>query len=254
MDREKLKNEKCLELFERTSFKTGETDPEFSDITNKFLFGEVWQFGKINTKLREIITLTSLITNSVYQELKVHTKVALKVGITPSEIKELVYACVPYIGLPKTLNALRVVNEVLLENNISLPLKSECTTTEETRYEVGVKLRNEIFGGDAKKNEENAIKGQEHIQRYLSSYCFGDWYSRTGLDIKTRELITMTILINLGGCENQLIVHLKANFNVGNDYETIVNVITQILPYVGFPRTLNALNCLNKVMEDANEK
>lgn len=252
MEREDLKNKKLMELFGKTEFKTAETDPEFSEITNLFLFGDVCHFGNLDSKTREMITLVVLITSQLPVELKVHIQVALNLKITPIEIKELVYACVPYIGLPKTLNSLRVVNEIFKENNIQMPLESQKTTNEENRYEKGIELRNRIFGGDAKQTEENAIKGQSHIQKYLSEYCFGDWYTRNGLDIRTRELLTMTILVTLGGCENQLKAHIKANLNVGNTEEIIVNAITQAMPYIGFPRTLNALNCVNQIVKEKN--
>lgn len=249
MNREKLRDEKLIELFGKTNFKTSETDPDFSNLTNTFLFGEVSQFGNLDSITREMVTLVVLVTSQVPVELKSHIFAALNLGITPIQIKEIVYACVPYIGLPKTLDALRIVNEVFVEKKIKLPLESTKTTTEETRYEKGISLRNTIFGVSAKQAEENAIKGQEHIQVYLSGYCFGDWYTRGGLDIKIRELLTLSILVTLGGCENQLKSHIKANINVGNRKEIIINVITQIMPYVGFPRTLNALNCVNEVLE-----
>lgn len=250
MSREELKNKKIMELFGKTEFKTAETDPEFSELTNSFLFGEVCQFGNLDSKTREMITLVVLTTSQVPEELKSHIKVALNLNITPIQIKEIIYACVPYIGLPKTLDALRIVNGVFKENNIQMPLESQKTTNEENRYERGIELRDKIFGGSAKQAEEKAIKGQEHIQKYLSGYCFGDWYTRSGLDIKTRELLTMSILVTLGGCENQLKSHIKANLNVGNTKEVIVNAITQAMPYVGFPRTLNALNCVNQIVEE----
>ena len=53
-------------------------------------------------------------------QLKSHVKAALKIGVTPIEIKESVYQSAPYIGFPKTLNALEVVNEVFKEEKIEL--------------------------------------------------------------------------------------------------------------------------------------
>jgi 4-carboxymuconolactone decarboxylase len=73
----------------------------------------------------------------------------------------------------------------------------------------------------------------------LSANCFGDYYTRSGLDIKTRELVTFAMLISMGGCEPQVKGH--GNINVGNKKEVLLDVITQLLPYLGYPRTLNAL-------------
>ena len=83
--------------------------------------------------------------------------------------------------------------------------------------------------------------------RYLSEYCFGDFYTRKGLDLKTRELMTMVMLATLGGCENQLRGHVGANIIVGNSRELLIETITQCQPYIGFPRTLNAITIINEV-------
>jgi len=88
---------------------------------------------------------------------------------------------------------------------------------------------------------------QIHIQKYLSANCFGDYVARAGIDLQTRELLTFSMLLSLGGCEPQLKGHIQGNLTVGNDKERLLSVVTQLLPYVGYPRTLNAIRCLNEV-------
>jgi 4-carboxymuconolactone decarboxylase len=90
-------------------------------------------------------------------------------------------------------------------------------------------------------------KEQLHIQRFLSANCFGDYYTRNGLDLKVRELVTLSILIALGGVESQIEGHIQGNLNVGNGKDILLDLMTQLLPWVGYPRTLNALKCLNEV-------
>jgi alkylhydroperoxidase/carboxymuconolactone decarboxylase family protein YurZ len=70
----------------------------------------------------------------------------------------------------------------------------------------------------------------------------------TGLDIGTRELLTFAMLTAMGGCEPQLRGHIKGNTAVGNDKTTLLSVVTQLLPYIGYPRALNAIACLNEVL------
>ena len=100
------------------------------------------------------------------------------------------------------------------------------------------------------KMYEESPADQIHIQKYLSANCFGDYYTRKGLDIKTRELLTFSMILSLGGCEPQLKGHIQDNLNVGNDKETLLSAVTQLLPYVGYPRTLNAIACLNEVIPE----
>lgn len=108
----------------------------------------------------------------------------------------------------------------------------------------------EIFGDMIEKNRQNAPSNQKHIQDYLSAFCFGDIYNRGGLDLKTRELLTLSIISALGDAENQVKAHVQGNLNVGNDKETMIAAITHSLPYMGFPRTLNALSCINEIIPD----
>ena len=100
------------------------------------------------------------------------------------------------------------------------------------------------------KMYEESPADQIHIQKYLSANCFGDYYTRKGLDIKTRELLTFSMILSLGGCEPQLKGHIQGNLNVGNDKETLLSAVTQLLPYVGYPRTLNAIAYLNEVIPE----
>lgn len=85
-----------------------------------------------------------------------------------------------------------------------------------------------------------------HINRWLAENCFGDYYTRKGLDLKQREMITFCFILAQGGCENQLTAHIQGNLNVGNDKEFLLKVLTQCLPYIGYPRSLNALACIKK--------
>ncbi|MNX54174.1 Carboxymuconolactone decarboxylase family protein [compost metagenome] len=226
------------------------TDPDFQDILSRFIFGEVFYQGDLDDQLRELITLVVLATNQTLPQLKAHVHAALNIGLTPVEIKEAIYQCAPYLGFPKTLNALTEINEVFKERNIALPLVSQKQVEEDHRLDKGLAVQVEIFGDIIKKNRESAPSNQKHIQDYLSAFCFGDFYTRGGLDLKTRELLTLCVLGALGGAESQVKAHVRGNLNVGNDKETMISAITHCLPYMGFPRTLNTLSCVNEVIPE----
>jgi 4-carboxymuconolactone decarboxylase len=200
-----------------------------------------------------LITLVVLATNQTLAQFRFHVGVALNVGLTPVEIKEAIYQCAPYIGFPKTLNALYQANDVFKEKNISLPLESQKQIEENERFDEGLKVQVSIYGDIIEKMSKNAPENQKHINKYLSAFCFGDIYTRSGLDLKTRELLTLCIISTLGGCESQVKAHVRGNLNVGNDKELMISAITQCLPYIGFPRTLNALNCVNEIISEKEE-
>ena len=179
--------------------------------------------------MRELITLVVLATNQTLPQLNAHVHAALNVGLTSVEIKEAVYQCAPYIGFPKTLNAINEVNEVFKAKNITLPIESQKTVEEENRFDKGLAVQVKIFGDVIKKMQESAPSNQKHIQEYLSTFCFGDLYTRGGLDLKTRELLTLCIITALGGAEGQVKAHVQGNKNVGNDKETLIAASFDIL-------------------------
>ncbi|UZT05444.1 MULTISPECIES: carboxymuconolactone decarboxylase family protein [Clostridium] len=226
------------------------SDSEFYEIMKRFIYSEVWQHGNLEPKIRELIIIAVNITNNNMQQCAEHVEAALNIGISPVEIKETLYQCAPYVGFSKVQNAIVVTNQIFEEKGVKLPLENQSTTTEDNRIAKGIEVQKSIFGSENIDNlRANAPDNLKHIQDYLSGYCFGDICGRNGLDIKIRELITFSIIATLGGCENQLRSHIGGNAAIGNDKETLLNVITQCMPYIGFPRTLNAITCINEVLK-----
>ena len=150
-------------------------------------------------------------------------------------------------GIAKVFDFIHATNEILESRGVKLPLEGQSTTSPETRFEKGLELQKSIFGEMIDKMYKESRENQLHILKYLSANCFGDYLTRKGLDIKTRELLTFSIILSLGGCELQLKGHIQGNLNIGNDKEILLSVVTQLLPYVGYPRTLNAIRCINEV-------
>ncbi|WP_425800439.1 carboxymuconolactone decarboxylase family protein [Desulfitobacterium sp. Sab5] len=238
------------ELFPNHKSTLKITDPELIELFDNFAFDEVLSYGNLDTATRLKVILASLIAMQTLSEYKVMLGGALNVGVTPIEVKEIVYQSVPYVGIAKAFDFIHVTNEILESRGVKLPLEGQSTTSPETRYEKGLTLQKEMFGEMIDNMYKESPENQIHIQKYLSANCFGDYYTRTGLDIKTRELLTFSMILSLGGCEPQLKGHIQGNVNVGNDKETLLSVVTQLLPYVGYPRTLNAIRCLNEVIPE----
>ena len=128
----------------------------------------------------------------------------------------------------------------------SLPTPPQGSVTEEDRLEKGLDVQRRIFGREHIDAMRAAAPAEtKHMQDFLSAHCFGDFYTRGALDLKTRELITFSAICALGGCEPQAKAHAAANVSVGNSRETLIEAATLLLPFMGFPRTLNALACID---------
>jgi 4-carboxymuconolactone decarboxylase len=243
-----LKNHE--ELFPNRKSKLMETDPELIEVFDNFAFDEVLGYGSLDVRTRLMVILASMIACQAVAEYRVMLTGALNVGVPPIAVKEIVYQAVPYVGMAKVYDFIHATNEILESRGIKLPLKNQSTTTPETRFEKGYAVQKAIVGKRLEKMYADSPANQIHIQRYLSANCFGDYVARNGIDLKTRELLTFSMLMSLGGCEPQLKGHIQANLTVGNDKERLLSVVTQLLPYVGYPRTLNAIRCLNEVVPE----
>jgi 4-carboxymuconolactone decarboxylase len=147
-----------------------------------------------------MIQLASIIASQALRGYRAMLGAALTVGATPIEVKEIVYQEVPYVGMAKVFDFIHATNEVLTERGIVLPLPAQSTTTPETRLEKGLAVQKQIVGGDlVERLYASAPKDQLHIQHHLSANCFGDHLTRTGIDLPTRELLTLSMLVSLGG-------------------------------------------------------
>ena len=222
------------------------TDPEFAERFSHFAFDEVVneENQQLDAVTRSLAVLSALIGCGGVDAFREMLPAALENGVTPVMVKEDVYQAVDYLGYGRTMPFLNAAYEFFVQNGIALPLPGQATTTMEDRLEKGAEAQAAIFGEHMK---EAWKKG--HINRWLAANCFGDFYTRTGLDLKQREMITFCFLMAQGGCEPQLIAHARGNMNLGNDRDLLVRVVSQCLPYIGYPRSLNALSCIQKAAE-----
>ena len=153
MERKVRTEEKVQELFHAHAAGEEGTDPEFMQILQRFIFGDVCCTGSLDNRMRELVTVTVLTVLSALPQLKAHVQACLNVGCTPVEIRETVYQCAPFIGFPKTLNGISAMNEVFLENGIHLPLPKQGTVSADTeRYEKGLEIQEPIYGTEIKES------------------------------------------------------------------------------------------------------
>jgi len=223
-----------------------QTDAEYMERLEHFMFEEVVQEEgqELDDVARYMAILATLIGCQGTDAFRFMLPKALDAGLTPVMVKEIVYQSTDYLGFGRMMPFLQIVNDELGKRGIALPLEKQATTTMDDRLEKGVQAQADIFGEQMKE----AWKAG-HVNRWLASNCFGDYYTRKGLDLAQREMITFCFLLAQGGCEPQLTAHAKGNMNLGNDKDFLIKVVSQCLPYIGYPRSLNAIACVNKAAE-----
>ena len=133
------------------------------------------------------------------------------------------------------------------QHGVRLPLAPQASTNEETRFERGLAKQVELFGPDMAKRQTDGPALRRNINRWLADNCFGDYYTRNGLNGQEREMITFCFLLAQGGCEDQLRGHTAGNFGVGNGKEKLYSVVEQCMPYIGYPRSLNAMSIIDEI-------
>jgi 4-carboxymuconolactone decarboxylase len=204
-----------------------ETDPEFIERFDNFAFDEVVNNDDLDDHTRMTAILATLIGCQGIDEFKVMLGAALNFGVTPVEVKEIVYQATAYLGIGRVFPFLHTVNEIFINLGIELPLPRQTATTMKNRMDKGEQVQINIFGEKMRNFWESGPEESRHINRWLTSNCFGDWYTRTGLDHKQREMITFCFLAAQGGCEPQLISHAEANIRIGNDKAFLIKIISQ---------------------------
>ena len=223
-----------------------ETDPEFmarfEAFANQEVVNEPGQ--QLDDSTRYLAILASLIGCQGVEEYEQMLPLAMESALTPVMVKEVVYQAVDYLGYGRVYPFLLATNKVMTQLGIELPLEGQSTTTMEDRLEKGAQAQVDIFGPAMREFWRGG-----HINRWLAANCFGDYYTRNGLSLPQREMITFCFLAAQGGCEPQLTSHVAGNVNLGNDPAFLIKVVSQCVPYIGYPRSLNAISCINKATE-----
>ena len=239
-----------------------ETDPEFVELFSRFAYDEVIHepganHPDLDDATRAMAILAALIGCQGIDDYELMLPVAFESGVSGVQAKEIVYQAVAYLGFGRVLPFLKRTNEVLGAMNVSLPLPPQGTVTPQTRAEAGERAQIDIFGEHMRGFAQSGPEETRHINKWLADNCFGDYYTRGGLDVRHREMITLCFLAAQGGCEPQLTAHAGANLKVGNDVRFLIAVVSQCMPYIGYPRTLNALRCIRQAAgaaEDASAR
>ena len=224
-------------------------DKELRAVMDNFTQNEVPAATPLVEKREvELIRLVSLVTQQSGALLQEEVATALAQGLSPEEILEAIYQCAPYTGFPRTVDAVEIARSVFKAKNVKVD-ENRGTVTAQSRLEAGADAQGTLFGETFRDMAKNGKDGMPTINYFLASNCFGDYYTRKGLDLNTRELLTMAILVNLG-TEPQLKAHIGANLKI-RTAEYVEQAIYNCLPYCGYPRTLNALRLLKEAVAEA---
>jgi 4-carboxymuconolactone decarboxylase len=225
-----------------------DNDSELMEILRRFIFGDVFDTGVLDDQTRELITVTVLACLQTLPQLKSHTAAALNVGVQLIEIREAIYQLAPFIGFPRTLNAVATINEVFQAQDIQLPLPVQGSVSDAERYPEGLAKQAPLYGNEIKDNLADLPEPfNELLPRFLTEFCFGDFYTRGGLTLSQRELLVLCALATIGDTLAQLGPHGRACIQVGNSKTAVVAALVHCFPYIGFPRAVAAIRAVKNL-------
>lgn len=202
---------------------------------------------------QQLCIIATLLGSQAMGEFRHVLASALTQGLDPIAVKETLYQGTAYLGIGRVRDFLEAANEIMQQQGISLPLAPQRQTDAASRFDKGLAKQVALFGEDMAKRQTSGPACRRSVNRWLADNCFGDYYTRTGLNDQEREMITFCFLLAQGGCENQLRGHTAGNFSVGNDKDKLYSVVEQCMPYIGYPRSLNAMNIIDEVARGFEE-
>lgn len=248
-NREQLRKSNMLKMLNRDGMRGFTEDPEYAKIRDRLIYGEIYQEIKFPIERAHIVTLAALTTLGANTSMmREHIVAALSSSLDPENVREVVYQCIPYAGVVNVEKALEGMNDTFTERFLNQDIPVQGTTDETTRFARGLDTQVKLFGDAIKTMHENAAEDVKHIKvDMLSGYCFGDFYTRNGLSLEDRELVTFAAIASLGCAEKQLQAHIEANLKIGNTRQDLIDAITVLVPYIGFPKSLNALNLVESL-------
>lgn len=236
--------------------------PDLSRLSVEFAHGEIWNRPGLDLKSHELATLAMMTAvGNQDNSMRYHVEAAIRAGATQTEIVELLLQMTIYAGYPKALTAVEAARETfkILEKQGTPPASSQADLatrrqkeSNEIRYQRGLDALNRI----SQSSGEAVVKSFEDIApdlgRYILEFSYGDVFSRPNLDLKTRELATVSALtaLNTTASELPLKVHINAALNVGATRQQVVEAIMHMLPYVGFVNVQQAMVKVEEVFKE----
>ncbi|MFG2719071.1 carboxymuconolactone decarboxylase family protein [Streptomyces sp. NPDC048416] len=225
--------------------------PDLGRMTVAFGYGDVLSRPGLTLRQRQIATVGALAAmGNAAPQLRFHIDGALNVGVSPAEVVELLVHTAVYAGFPAALNGIAAAREVFESRPDVAATPVETAPLPGDRYERGLTKLAEVDGHAGDEVVASLRNIAPDLARYIIEFAFGDVYSRPGLDLKSRELAAVAMCTALGTAAPQLRVHIHGLLNVGGTREEVVEVITQMAGYAGFPAALNGITAAREVFAE----
>ncbi|MOA25648.1 Carboxymuconolactone decarboxylase family protein [compost metagenome] len=182
----------------------------------------------------------------------------MNTGSSINEVKEVILQMSGYSGFPNCINAMNALKEVLAERYKKgikdEPGKTATAHLHTDRLKSGEKELSKLDSLQVDKLRSAYDELSPELVRFVLEYGYADIYSRDNLDIKYRQIATISALAALGMALPQLKFHMNAGLNIGLTEEQIKEIMLLMTVYAGFPSAINGTNALKEVLKERAKK
>lgn len=236
--------------------------PDLADLAIGFVYGELYPREGLTLQQRQLATVAALAAlGGLEPQLEFHIAGALNVGCSPTEIVELMIHLSVYCGFPAALNGTAAAKRVFVRRGVQPLAAAAIADAADTsaapqpasptsRYDAGWACLREVDGHVGERVIASLADIAPDLGRFVVEFAFGDIYTRAGLALLDRELVTVAALAAMGSATPQLNVHLHGCLNVGGTTAQLTEIVTHIAAYAGFPRAINAALAAKAVLAE----
>lgn len=229
--------------------------PQMVTFLMEFAYGDVYSRPGLDRKSRQIATIAALTAmGNAKPQLKFHIGAAMNIGVTPQEIIDVMYVATVFAGFPCGLNGITAAREVFQAKGVSLSQAKAPAAKGETRRERGLEALNQTSKGAGDKVIKSLSDIAPDMGSFIIDFSYGDIISRGILSPKHKEIAMIAVCVAKGTMEPQMKVHMHAGLNVVLTKQEIVELMTHMTIYAGFPAALNGLTAARQVFEVADGK
>ncbi len=240
-----------------------EVFPAFWEMTQEWLFGEIWSGPCLSLRERLIATIAALQALVCVDELKAYMRYAHNTGMSVDEILEIIKHVMNYSGWPSGVNGLVALTEVFPTNR-----RTEVNRIDPEKFKRGQNAQRDFWGSTLHERSETS-RGEfhkivrevygDHHNKMITEHLFGDVWYRPGLaqQEKTVLLITVssTVVFDYDAVLRSragLVNNLEGALHQGISREEILEIIMEIAHYSGWPAAYNALLVAKDVFASTN--
>jgi 4-carboxymuconolactone decarboxylase len=226
--------------------------PDQWRIIQEACFGVLWTRDVLTTRQRSIVTIASLAVLRRDENLRGHIASGLDVGLTPDEILEIMLHLLFYAGAPIANTALGVVDEVFKQRGLKVEPARIFDPSEdpEALYQRGLATRSQLFGDLPPPPPDDATEPHKAMDRYVVEYLWGSVWSRPGLSLQDRVLVSLAATATLG-VEPIFGFYAQAATRLGLRQEQVEEVCFHLSFYIGVRMSLRAANAARQALASA---